>query len=131
MALRGCGNSALLPVLGVGLLASPQERISNKATKKEAPRTLHEASLFEELLEGHVLFVVLCHDLAHRHLKVLLRDVDAPLPKSVHASLRAHSLDLGTRRSRELLRNLGQVNAWQTNRSSNRPCQYKKYDLNG
>ena len=52
--------------------------------------------LLEKLLDAHVLLRVLLHNLGHRHLEVLLGDVDPPLPQGVHAGLGAHALHLGS-----------------------------------
>uniref|UniRef100_A0A3P9QI79 MAGUK p55 scaffold protein 3 n=1 Tax=Poecilia reticulata TaxID=8081 RepID=A0A3P9QI79_POERE len=46
----------------------------------------------DPLLDRHVLLAVLLHHLRHGHLKVLLRDVNSPLPQSVHPCLCADAL---------------------------------------
>mmetsp|Transcript_15463 Transcript_15463/g.58588 ORF Transcript_15463/g.58588 Transcript_15463/m.58588 type:complete len:439 (+) Transcript_15463:3359-4675(+) len=65
----------------------------------------------EQLHGGHVLVAVLAQHLAHCHLKVLLRDVDAALAQRKHASLGANALALGTRRVLHHARDLAEVNA--------------------
>ena len=67
--------------------------------------------LREELGDGDVLLAVLLHHLGHRHLEVLLGDVDAPLAQREHARLRAHRLALRPRRASHLARNLLEVDA--------------------
>ena len=46
---------------------------------------LSSFSLLPQLPQRHRLVPVLAHDLGHRHLKVLLGDVDAALPQREHA----------------------------------------------
>lgn len=57
--------------------------------------------LLPELVEGHVLLVVLGHDLGDSELKVLLCHVKAPLTKRKHAGLGTNTLSKRKRMARD------------------------------
>lgn len=50
--------------------------------------------LTPQLLQRHILVLVLLHDLGHSHDEVFLHHVHPPLAQGVHARFHAHTLDI-------------------------------------
>lgn len=74
-------------------------------------RNPFNTELTPELRKRNLLIIMLVENLGRGELKVLLRNVYAPLAEGVHARLGAHALELSTRAPVHFLGNLCEVDA--------------------